>query len=169
MIPGGLEPFGSVDVWFSKDLEANELPWQNVACGGGNHNFSGTPYGGMDTLGVMAMTTAAMYRVGSGNARLDRVRCQDVYMCAEPSETEICVRAHSATNTPGISCWTTQQAATNVASRGRAWELPAGAIYDDTKLRLWQPRPDKWYWSPAQNMRGSEFVIALRAVNAQFR
>jgi hypothetical protein len=53
--------------------------------------------------------------------------------------------------------------------RGQVFELPAGATYDDTKLRLWQPQPDKWYWSPTQDMLGSEFIDVLRAVNSQFR
>jgi hypothetical protein len=117
----------------------------------------------------MATTIALMYRVGNQNAGLDRVRSQDVTICSDPAETEICVRASNATDTPGISCWTTHQAAGNAARRGRVWELPVGSTYDDARLRLWQPRPDKWYWSPAQNMRGSDFIIALRAVNDQFQ
>jgi hypothetical protein len=117
----------------------------------------------------MATTTAPIYRIGNQSADLLCVRNQDVTIYSDPAQAEICVRTQSATNTPGISCWTTRQAAVRVSRRGQVWELPAGSTYDDTKLRLWQPRPDKWYWSPAQDMQGSEFIVALRVVNAQFK
>lgn len=150
-------------------VKSNAILWQNVTCRNHAYNFLGRFNAGVAKLALMATTIASMYRVGNRNAGLDRIRSQDVTICSDPAETEICVRASNATDTPGISCWTTQQAAANVARRGRTWELPAGATYDDARLRLWQPRPDKWYWSPARNMRGSDFITALRAVNAQFQ
>jgi hypothetical protein len=119
----------------------------------------------------MLKTAVPIYRVGSRRRKDDllRVRNQDVTVYTDPAAGEICVRAQSPTNTPGISCWETQRAAAVVANGRRVWELPAGASYDETKLCLWQPRPDKWYWSPAQDMRGSEFLAALRVVNQQFQ
>ena len=63
--------------------------------------------------------------------------------------------------------------ASAMAARGtgaaQVWELPAGATYDDTILRLWQPRSDKWFWSPLRNMPGSVFIAELRVVNGQFK
>ena len=117
----------------------------------------------------MAQTIETMYRVGVRNAQLDRVRCQDVTICSVAAEKEICVRAPSATDTPGLSCWTSLQKAARAARRGQPWELPAGSTYDEKTLLLWKPRPDKWYWSPARQMPGSEFIAALRAVNDQFK
>jgi hypothetical protein len=126
----------------------------------------------------MAATTVPIYRIGIQKNDLLCVRDQDVSIYSDPAEVEICVQPQSAQKTPGISCWHTRQAATAAASAmarrsgwGTApvWELPAGSNYDDAVLRLWQPRADKWYWSPSRNMRGSEFIAALRAVNTQFR
>lgn len=130
-------------------------------------------------LASMALTSVPIYRIGNQKADLLCVRDQDVSIYSDPAHPEICVQRQSGQKTPGISCWSTRQFATNMAaamatrsgSGGAAtvWELPAGSNYDDTKLSLWQPRPDKWYWSPAQNMLGSEFIAAVRTVNAQFR
>lgn len=118
-----------------------------------------------------------IYRIGINKPDLLRVRSEDVSVYQDPAQTEICVEPQSPTKTPGISCWTDQKTAAQVlasmAARGgnpgRIWELPAGSTYDDTKLRLWPPSPGKFYWSPARNMPGSEFIAALRAVNSQFR
>src|SRR5437764_457205 len=117
----------------------------------------------------MATTAAAMYRVGNHKADLLRVRNQDVSIFQDAAQPEICVRPYGPNSTPGISCCATQLAAQTAALRGRVWELPAGATYDDAILRLWQPRPDKWYWSPATNIPGSQFIAALRDVNDQFK
>jgi hypothetical protein len=128
-------------------------------------------------LPVMATTTAPIYRIGNQQFDLLYVRSLDVSVYSDPAQIEICVQPQSANTTPGISCCSTRQAASTAAAAmarrssgvGRVWELPAGSAYDDTTLRLWQPRPDKWYWSPTRNMPGSEFIAALRAVNAQFQ
>jgi hypothetical protein len=130
-------------------------------------------------LGRMATTPVAIYRIGVLKGDLLHVRNPDVAIYQDPAQTEICVQPQSANATPGISCWTTQNAAANQAASmtvrrggsvaGLVWELPAGSTYDDSVLRLWQPRSDKWYWSPTRNMLGSVFIVALRTVNAQFR
>src|SRR5436305_7394553 len=117
----------------------------------------------------MATTSVAIYRIGIDKANLLQVRSQDVSIYQDPGEAEICVQPQGPASTPGISCWTTQHAAANAAAQmasraagavARVWELPANSAFDDTRLRLWQPRAEKWYWSPVRNMRGSEFVDA---------
>ncbi len=117
----------------------------------------------------MATTPVALFRVGNQDARLDRVRCKDVAIFSDAGETKICARAQSPLNTAGISCWDSAHRPT--ALRGRIWELPANSIFDETKLLLWETRPGSghWQWAPATDMRGSVFIAALRAVNAQFR
>jgi len=76
----------------------------------------------------MAVTSMALYRIGN-QPDLLRVRSQDVTVFQDPAQGEIWVRAQSATNTPGISCWTNQQAAVRVASGRSVRELPAGSTY----------------------------------------
>jgi hypothetical protein len=125
----------------------------------------------------MARTTAPIYRIGTQQADLLHIRDEDISVYQDSSFGEIGVQPQGRKTTPGISCWSTRQVATNAAAgmatrmggRPFVWELPAGATYDDTLLRLWQPRPGKWYWSPARSMRGSVFLVALRIVNRQFQ
>ena len=117
----------------------------------------------------MANTTVALYRVGNLDAGLDRIRSKDVDIRSDKAEAEICVWQSDATHSAGISCWSDRGRAARSAFKGRVWELPVQAVFDDTLLRLWEPRPGHWYWSPARNMRGSEFIAALRAVNGLFQ
>jgi hypothetical protein len=114
----------------------------------------------------MASTTVDLYRAGNNNiARLDNLRNTDVDIYTEGTQNEICVRA---SNTKGVSAW--DSAARLVNLGGRSWRLPANSTYDDTRLLLWETRPGsgKWSWTPTRDMPGSEFITALRAVNALF-
>ncbi len=143
--------------------------WQDVACTRWIGTFAFIVRRGCLKTPVMAVTPATMYRIGARNAQLDRVRCPDVAIASRSGDAEIWVRASTNGGSPGISCWASHQLASQASVRGHVWELASGATYDENCLRLWQPRPDKWYWSPARDMRGSEFIAALRAVNALFK
>ena len=129
---------------------------------------------------VMAKTSVAIYRVGVDKANLLRVRSEDISVYQDPSRSDICVEPQSATKTPGISCFATVHQVRRLAANTfpahagqTVWELPAGTDFDDSVLRFWQPHPqrnpDKWFWSPARRMPGSDFITALRLVNAHFR
>lgn len=118
------------------------------------------------TLAAMALTTVALYRVGTGSsAQLDKLRNRDVEIYTDPACREICVRI---TNTTGVSCYDNSTALAGL--NGRMWELPANSDYDDTHLLLWRDDPDSdhWNWTPARDMPGSEFLEAIRDVNAKF-
>lgn len=119
----------------------------------------------------MANTGVPLYRVGNLDAGLDRIRSKDVDVRSDRGEGEICVWMSDAAHTAGLSCWSVRSRAANTAFGRRVWELPAGSLFDDTMLRLWEPHAGSghWYWSPTRNMRGSEFIAALRLVNARFQ
>jgi hypothetical protein len=114
----------------------------------------------------MAATDRTLYRKGNGtSAKLDSLRNDDAQIYTDPAQNEICVRL---TNTAGVSCYDSIAALAGLT--GPTWELPANADYDDTRLLLWQDDPDSdhWNWTPARDMRGSEFIEALRDVNKKF-
>jgi hypothetical protein len=116
---------------------------------------------------IMALTTVDLYRSGnSSNARLDNLRNVDVDVYTHGTQNEICVRA---ANTKGVSTW--DSIARLISLGGRSWHLPANSTYDDTRLFLWEtyPASGKWNWTPTRDMPGSEFIAALRAVNALFQ
>lgn len=111
--------------------------------------------------------TVDLYRSGnSSSARLDNLRNVDVDVFTHATQNEIYVRA---SNTKGVSTW--DSAARLVSLGGRSWHLPVNSTYDDTRLLLWETRPGsgKWNWTPTRDMPGSEFITALRAVNALFQ
>src|SRR5260370_14441331 len=117
----------------------------------------------------MALTTVDLYRAGSSNnARLDNLRNTDVDVYTEGTQNEICVRV---SGTKGVSTWDSVTRLVNLNLSGRPWHLPANSTYDDSRLLLWETRPGsgKWNWTPTRDMPGSEFITALRAVNALFR
>jgi len=99
---------------------------------------------------------------------LDNLRNTDVDIYTDGVHGEICVRA---AGTKGVSTWDSVARLVNLNLGGRFWHLPANSIYDDTRLLLWEVRPGsgKWHWTPTRDMPGSEFIAALRAVNALFR
>jgi hypothetical protein len=115
----------------------------------------------------MALTPVDLYRVGNAtHARLDALRNSDVVIYTTDAESEICVRTQ---NTTGVSCYSTAAAASVLS--GRTYHLPAGSIYDDSVLLLWPdfPGADHWNWTPIRDIRGSEYIQALRDVDALFR
>ena len=159
-------------------LEA--LSWQNVAEMIGYWSFCFLGRCPRAKVEVMAKTSVAIYRVGVDKANLLRVRSEDISVYQDPSRSDICVEPQSATKTPGISCFATVHQVRRLAANTfpahagqTVWELPAGTDFDDSVLRFWQPHPqrnpDKWFWSPARRMPGSDFITALRLVNAHFR
>jgi hypothetical protein len=46
--------------------------------------------------------------------------------------------------------------------------LPGGTKYDDVVFELWSDYPGHWSWEPAQNMRLSDYLDALRVLNGDF-
>lgn len=96
---------------------------------------------------------------------MDSLRSDDVDIYTEASQSEICVRAST---TKGMSCW--DSVAHMVALHGKTWRLPVNSPYDETCLLLWEDYPGSrhWNWSPARDMPGSEYIAALRDVNARF-
>jgi hypothetical protein len=122
----------------------------------------------------MALTTTQfpLYRVGGrGDARIDRIRSKDVDIYSDPALAEICARGSTQQFTAGISCWSNPQNVAAVAGTRRVWMLPPNSPYDDAVLRLWRPDPTRahWHWSPARDMLGSDFLVALRNLNQQFQ
>jgi hypothetical protein len=119
------------------------------------------------------------------SARAHRRRAVDEFRFRRPASSpsarrrdtssrirDICVEPQSATKTPGISCFATVHQVRRLAANTfpahagqTVWELPAGTDFDDSVLRFWQPHPqrnpDKWFWSPARRMPGSDSSTLL--------
>jgi hypothetical protein len=117
-------------------------------------------------IASMATTTVDLFRCGnSTSARLDHIRNTDVDIYTDTAIDELCAKTASE---KGISTWDKSGSLTHLG--GRIWRLPANSTYDDTLLELWETSPGsgKWLWSPASNMRGSEYVKELGTVNALF-
>ena len=114
---------------------------------------------------MVATTPVALYRKGRASARLDNLRNEDVEIYTDLGHPEIGVRGSA---TVGVSCF--DNVAALAGLRGRTWELPANSDYDDTRLLLWRDHPDSdhWNWTPTRDMPGSDFIGALRDVNAKF-
>jgi len=114
---------------------------------------------------MVATTPVALYRKGRASARLDNLRNEDVEIYTDLGHPEIGVRGSA---TVGVSCF--DNVAALAGLRGRTWELPANSDSDDTHLLLWRDHPDSdhWNWTPTRDMPGSDFVTALRDVNAKF-
>jgi len=52
--------------------------------------------------------------------------------------------------------------------RGTWWKLPAGAVYDDSKLLLRNDFIGHWAWEPASTMPLADYLAALAIVNQEF-
>jgi hypothetical protein len=46
--------------------------------------------------------------------------------------------------------------------------LPIGTKYDDAVFDLWSDYQGHWSWEPARDMRLSDYLDALRALNPEF-
>jgi hypothetical protein len=121
---------------------------------------------------MMIAATVDLYRVGS----LGKLRDADVVVFAGATDPEIRVHGLPWMSTPGqnarpsrgVSCYGSHAGASVL--NGKVRHMPAGSLYDDALLTLWPDYPgsDHWSWSPAVDMSGSDFLNALRAVDALF-
>ena len=111
----------------------------------------------------MGVTDRDLYRNGNASSgKLDTLRNSDVDIYTDRQQGEICVRGRK-----GVSCWDDP---TQVVVTARLKRLPRGTVYDDTRLVLYEdfPGAGHWNWRPAGDILGSEFLTALRAVDAFF-
>jgi hypothetical protein len=109
---------------------------------------------------AIVRTTLDLYRAGNqnGGARLERFR---------PGEIVVHLRGNiDWILGPRQGGASTQDAPMGL--RGTWYHLPKGIAYDDAIFYLWTDYPGHWSWEPAQDMRLSAYLDALRAMNADF-
>jgi hypothetical protein len=109
----------------------------------------------------MGQTHIELYRSGNSSvAQLDKVRPKDVDMqVARNGDVWVL-----ALNGKGVSTWDHIDPTWN----GKPWRLPAGSLYNDHLLLLWNDSPGHWTWAPAHDMLIHEYVSCLAQVSARF-